>query len=93
MVTNNIELYQKVLLMRSHGLKVWDGPFDDIRGPWHREMVEEGSNYRITEFQCMLGVSQLKKIDRFIAHRARLASLFSSSEECAFASPNTVRPL
>ena len=74
MVTNNIELYQKVLLMRSHGLKVWDGPFDDIRGPWHREMVEEGSNYRITEFQCMLGVSQLKKIDRFIAHRARLAS-------------------
>jgi len=74
LVTNDKSLYERALKMRSHGLEVWSGPFDDVRGPWHREMVMEGFNFRITEFQCMLGVSQLKKIDRFIAHRARLAA-------------------
>ena len=73
-VTNDKDLYKKALLMRSHGLVNWQGPFDDVFGPWHREMVMEGLNFRITEFQCMLGVSQLKKIDRFIAHRTKLAA-------------------
>ena len=72
-VTNNTELNTKIRLMRSHGLKMWDGPFDDIKGPWHREMVVEGFNSRITEFQCALGVSQLKKLDKFIGHRKILA--------------------
>jgi UDP-4-amino-4,6-dideoxy-N-acetyl-beta-L-altrosamine transaminase len=73
LVTNNDELFDRALKMRSHGLENWEGPFDDVRGPWHREMTMEGFNFRITEFQCTLGVSQLKKIDRFIAHRTHLA--------------------
>ena len=35
-------------------------------GPWHYEMHEVGYNYRITDFQCALGSSQLKKLDQFV---------------------------
>ena len=36
-------------------------------GPWFYEMNEIGYNYRITDFQCALGISQLKKLEKFIA--------------------------
>lgn len=46
-------------------------------GPWYYEMLEPGYNYRITDIQCALGLSQLKKAERFIARRRELASLYN----------------
>ncbi len=67
-------LAARMLRARSHGLDTKQRQ-EEI-GPWHREMVADGFNYRITEFQCALGVSQLKKLDRFVAHRASLAKRY-----------------
>lgn len=69
--TNDENLYNRLKLLRSHGL---------VRGcteePWSLEMCGEGFNYRISEIQCALGVSQLAKLDTFIEKRACLANRY-----------------
>lgn len=58
-------------------------------GPWYYEMQEIGYNYRLTDLQCALGLSQLKKLDRFIARRQEIVASYSA----AFSSlPNVVVP-
>jgi len=46
------------------------------KGPWYYEIHEVGSNYRITDFQCALGISQLKQLDNFIRIRRKIASIY-----------------
>jgi dTDP-4-amino-4,6-dideoxygalactose transaminase len=57
--------------------------------PWEYEMRELGFNYRITDIQCALGRSQLKKLDRFVARRRELAKRYDE----AFADDTLVEPL
>mgnify|MGYP000040039734 CR=1 FL=1 len=61
----------------------------DTRSPWYYEMQELGYNFRITDIQCSLGLSQLKKLDHFVARRQEIAQRYND----AFAeSPYLVTP-
>jgi len=72
--TNSKEMYEKLLLLRAHGMvKTPD------MAPWEYEMRELGFNYRITDIQCALGLSQLKKLDTFIARRIEIAKRYDDA--------------
>ncbi|WP_141052264.1 UDP-4-amino-4,6-dideoxy-N-acetyl-beta-L-altrosamine transaminase [Aliarcobacter cryaerophilus] len=66
--TNSKEIYEKLLELRAHGIKRFP---DDA--PWYYEMHSLGFNYRITDVQAALGISQLKKLDSFIKRRKEIA--------------------
>jgi len=72
--TNSKEIYEKLLVLRNHGMvKTAE------MAPWEYEMRELGFNYRITDIQCALGLSQLKKLDGFIARRIELAKQYDAA--------------
>jgi len=72
-VCNDEVLYQRLKLLRSHGITRDESLLEANDGPWYYEMQELGYNYRITDIQCALGLSQLKKIEQFIRSRNRIA--------------------
>ncbi len=72
LTTNDAELAAKARLLRSHGM-VRTGGGD----PWWYEMPELGFNYRIPDVLCALGLSQLAKLDRFVARRRELTALYA----------------
>ncbi len=78
-LTNNPEINEKVKLLRTHGLTKNSELIENNHGPWYYEMIELGYNYRITDFQCSLGISQLKKLDDFIAKRRNIASHYDKA--------------
>lgn len=69
--TREESVYRKVQLLRSHGVERVEH-----RGPWYYEMQALGFNYRVTDVQCALGLSQLKKLDVFRARRRLLADRY-----------------
>jgi UDP-4-amino-4,6-dideoxy-N-acetyl-beta-L-altrosamine transaminase len=74
--TNRRDLYDKMLMLRNHGIDkdAWSRYGPDAS--WAYDMKLLGRNYRITDFQAALGMSQLKKLDRFIKARASLANRY-----------------
>ena len=75
-VTNNDEYYEKLQLFRSHGITK-DNLINESHGDWYYEMQYLGFNYRITDIQCALGLSQLKKLDSFVKSRRKIASIYN----------------
>jgi len=69
--TNSKEIYEKILMLRTHGMV----KTPDMK-PWEYEMRELGLNYRITDIQCSLGLSQLNKLDGFIRRRIEIVKKY-----------------
>lgn len=81
--TNDEEIYKKLLTLRGHGIVRGEFvnsemAFDEngLKNPWYYEMVDLGFNYRITDFQSALGISQLRKLDRFVKRRREIAKRY-----------------
>lgn len=83
-LTNDKAVYERVLKFRHHGIiKNYSGASGSMRKfrneGWFYDIPEVGFNYRITDFQCGLAVSQLKKLEDFVERRRQIASLYKSS--------------
>ncbi|MDD5585105.1 MAG: DegT/DnrJ/EryC1/StrS family aminotransferase, partial [Candidatus Omnitrophica bacterium] len=74
--TNSKQLYEKLLSLRSHGIYK-DKKNAAAIGGWYYEMRDLGFNYRITDLQCALGITQLEKIKKFLKRREAIASFYS----------------
>tara|TARA_B100000214_G_scaffold335894_1_gene279467 strand:+ start:1614 stop:2774 length:1161 start_codon:yes stop_codon:yes gene_type:complete len=73
-VTNHAELAQRMEMLRSHGITRDPGRMThEPDGPWYYQQVELGFNYRMTELQAALGVSQMARLDDFVKRRHELA--------------------
>lgn len=71
--TNSEQLYQRLKLYHTHGITREEKLLLHKEGPWYYEQHALGYNYRITDIQCALGLSQLKKIEQFASKRRELA--------------------
>lgn len=68
-LTNNKELYKKLLILRNHGITKDPEMLMENHGDWYYEMQNLGFNYRMTDIQAALGLSQLEKSDQWIHRR------------------------
>ena len=87
-VTDDERLATRMRHFRGHGITTTAAEREKMGG-WYYEMTELGYNYRITDFQCALGSSQLKKLDGWISKRNILARVY----DAAFAGQTIIRPL
>lgn len=76
-LTNSDELAEKMSLLRSHGITRDPTQMTHAAdGPWYYQQIDLGFNYRMTELQAVLGVSQLQRLDKFVARRHELAARY-----------------
>lgn len=81
-VTNNKDYYKKLLLFRSHGItKNGKKMTNKEEGAWYYEMRLLGYNYRITEFQCALGLGQLMRLEEFLVRRRKIVKMYDQAFE------------
>jgi UDP-4-amino-4,6-dideoxy-N-acetyl-beta-L-altrosamine transaminase len=73
--TNDQSIYEKLLLLRSHGIKKNIEDTDEL---WKQDLVELGFNYRMSDINAALGVSQLRKLEDFILRRNEIAQIYDS---------------
>lgn len=78
-VTDNEEFYKKMMLFRSHGITRDENLMTRNDGPWFYQQLDLGYNYRITDIQCALGSSQMKKLDRFLARRKEIVARYNEA--------------
>jgi UDP-4-amino-4,6-dideoxy-N-acetyl-beta-L-altrosamine transaminase len=85
--TNNEDYYRRLCLYRNHGMTREPESFlvpdqavgdDGTANPWYYEMAEPGYNYRASDIHCALGLSQLKKLSKFVEKRRLLAARYES---------------
>jgi dTDP-4-amino-4,6-dideoxygalactose transaminase len=81
-LTNNKEFRNKLIMFRHHGVTKDRRTFknkSDAAGDWYYEMQSLGFNYRLTDIQCALGISQLAKLGRFIQRRREIVEAYAQS--------------
>jgi len=77
-VTNCAELNKKMSRLRSHGLtNIPEEMTEPSHGPWYYQQLELGFNYRMTDMQAALGLSQLKQLDNFVSVRNDIATTYN----------------
>lgn len=76
-LTNDAELAARMELLRSHGITRDPAQMThEADGPWYYQQIDLGFNYRMTELQAALGVTQLDRLDQFVARRHQLAQRY-----------------
>jgi len=87
--TNNKEIAKKINLLRSHGItKNRDEMIKNYDGLWYYEQVDLGMNYRMTDIQAALGISQMNRLDDFIIKRHKIFNAYNNS----FKNDNVIKP-
>ena len=77
-LTNDAKLAQKMDLLRSHGVtRNQDLMSKEPEGPWYYQQVDLGFNYRMTELQAALGISQMHRLEQFVAKRHDIAKVYN----------------
>ena len=79
LTTNSKALYEKLLLLRTHGITKEN--MEENHGNWYYEMIALGFNYRLTDFQSALGITQLAKNNKGVARRNEIASTYKKAFE------------
>jgi len=74
-MTNRPDLYAKLKQLRNHGISK-DISSNNGNGPWYYELRDLGFNYRLTDLQCALGISQLPKLDGWVERRRQIAATY-----------------
>lgn len=79
--TNNKEFYEKLVLAHAHGITHDEAQMVDKQpeGPWYYEMLVEGYNYRMTDFQAALLLSQLNKLEKFSNRRKEIVAKYDNA--------------
>lgn len=75
-VTDDDLLARRLRRLRHHGICREAGELERNDGPWYYELHQPGTNARITDIQCALGLSQLRKLDRFVSRRQQIAARY-----------------
>lgn len=78
-LTNHQELYERLKLFRTHGITREEHLLRKNDGPWYYEQLDLGYNYRITDIQCALGISQMKKLPYFLERRKEIAERYQEA--------------
>ena len=79
LTTNSEELYQKLILLRTHGITKEN--MEENHGGWYYEMIALGFNYRLTDFQSALGITQLSKNGKGVERRNEISSIYKKAFE------------
>jgi UDP-4-amino-4,6-dideoxy-N-acetyl-beta-L-altrosamine transaminase len=79
LTTNSKELYEKLILLRTHGITKEN--MEENHGNWYYEMIALGFNYRLTDFQSALGITQLAKNEKGVARRNEISSTYKKAFE------------
>jgi UDP-4-amino-4,6-dideoxy-N-acetyl-beta-L-altrosamine transaminase len=77
-VTNSSKIAEKISRLRSHGITRDPNHMTcEMDGPWYYQQIDLGFNYRITDIQAALGVSQMQRLDQYIARRHQIAERYN----------------
>jgi UDP-4-amino-4,6-dideoxy-N-acetyl-beta-L-altrosamine transaminase len=77
--TNDEEIFKDLLKLRTHGITKDPALLRENHGGWYYEMQELGYNYRLTDFQAALGISQLKRADEGLERRKEIAKTYAEA--------------